>query len=75
MQEVARSRALQDALATLPERQRQAIVLRHIEELGNPEIAEIMEISVEAVESLLSRGKRALTASLPHRQAELGYLQ
>lgn len=75
LQEVARSRALQDALATLPERQRQAIVLRHIEELGNPEIAEIMEISVEAVESLLSRGKRALTASLHHRQDELGYLQ
>ena len=33
------------------------VVLRHIEGLGNPEIAEIMDISVRAVESLTARGK------------------
>ena len=65
--------ALQAALMELPERQRQAVVLRHIEELPNPEIAGIMEISVEAVESLTARGKRALTAALAGRRAELGY--
>jgi len=75
LQEAARVHALQGALDTLPDRQRQAVVLRHIEELGNPEIAEIMDISVEAVESLLARGKRALTAALKHRQDELGYLR
>lgn len=75
LQATARTRALQEALVTLPERQRQAVVLRHIEELGNPEIADIMEISVEAVESLLARGKRTLAAVLTPKQDELGYLQ
>lgn len=72
MQTKARADALQQALATLPDRQRQAVVLRHIEGLGNPEIAEVMEISVEAVESLTARGKRALAAELSARKEELG---
>ncbi|MGX0877129.1 RNA polymerase sigma factor (sigma-70 family) [Roseovarius sp. MBR-154] len=74
LQERARAEALQTALNDLPERQRQAVVLRHIEGLANPEIARIMEISVEAVESLTSRGKRALSAALAGRQEELGYV-
>lgn len=73
MQDKARAEALQQALDDLPERQRQAVVLRHIEGLGNPEIAEIMEISTEAVESLTARGKRALAAILAGRREELGY--
>ncbi|GAA6199256.1 RNA polymerase sigma factor [Aquicoccus sp. SU-CL01552] len=73
MQDGARADALQAALMTLPERQRQAVVLRHIEELSNPEIAGIMEISVEAVESLTARGKRSLAAALAGRKEELGY--
>lgn len=75
MQERARVDALQEALQSLPERQRQAVVLRHIDELGNPEIAEIMEISVEAVESLTARGKRALSDVLRGRKDELGYAE
>ncbi|WP_435311856.1 RNA polymerase sigma factor [Primorskyibacter sedentarius] len=73
LQEVARAEALQAALQTLPERQRQAVVLRHIEGLGNPEIAEIMDISPRAVESLTARGKRALAEALAGRRGELGY--
>ncbi len=73
MQDQARNDALQGALNTLPERQRLAVVLRHIEGLGNPEIAEIMEISVEAVESLTSRGKRALAKALASQREALGY--
>lgn len=73
MQDKARADALQGALDQLPERQRQAVVLRHIEGLGNPEIAAIMEISTEAVESLTARGKRALAAILAGRREELGY--
>jgi RNA polymerase sigma-70 factor (ECF subfamily) len=73
MQDAARSDALQAALQDLPERQRLAVVLRHIEGLGNPEIAEIMEISVEAVESLTSRGKRALAKALANQRDALGY--
>lgn len=74
MQRAARADALQVALDTLPERQRQAVVLRHIEGLSNPEIAEIMEIGVEAVESLTARGKRALAKVLLAQKDELGML-
>lgn len=73
MMEADRMGALQAALDALPERQRQAVVLRHIEGLGNPEIAAVMDIGVEAVESLTARAKRALTAILSGRREELGY--
>lgn len=73
MQQAERADALQNALMQLPDRQRQAVVLRHLEELSNPQIAEIMDITTEAVESLTARGKRALTAALAGRRQELGY--
>lgn len=73
LQNRARMDALQSALDDLPDRQRQAVILRHIEGMANPEIAEIMEIGVEAVESLTARGKRALSKALADRRAELGY--
>ncbi|WP_395942276.1 sigma-70 family RNA polymerase sigma factor, partial [Brevundimonas aurantiaca] len=52
------------ALSRLPDRQREAVVLCHYQELSNIEAAALMEISVEALESLLSRGRRALRQSL-----------
>lgn len=73
MQQAARAEALQAALMALPERQRQAVALRHLEGLANPEIAEILETSTEAVESLIARGKRALARALTGRREELGY--
>lgn len=73
MVEADRMAALDAALATLPERQRQAVVLRHIEGMSNPEIAEILDIGVEAVESLTARGKRALKAALDGQKEALGY--
>jgi RNA polymerase sigma factor (sigma-70 family) len=73
MIEADRVLALDKALATLPDRQRQAVVLRHIEGLSNPEIAAVMDIGVEAVESLVARGKKGLAALLSGRRAELGY--
>ncbi len=73
MIEADRMSALQNALAQLPERQRQAVLLRHIEGMTNPEIAEILDVGVEAVESLTARGKRALAAILAGRREELGY--
>ena len=63
------------ALAKLPERQREAIVLCHYQELGNIEAAALMEISVEALESLLSRGRRALRASLAETARDEGVLR
>jgi RNA polymerase sigma-70 factor (ECF subfamily) len=73
LQQNSRWDALQAALMTLSDRQRQAVVLRHIEELSNPDIARIMDISVEAVESLTARGKRALAKALAGQREELGY--
>lgn len=73
MQSRARMAALSDALASLPERQAQAVALRHLEGLPNPEIAQIMDISVRSVESLTARGKRTLANILAGRKAELGY--
>jgi RNA polymerase sigma factor (sigma-70 family) len=71
--EADRMAALGQALRQLPDRQRQAVVLRHIEGLTNPEIAEVMQIGVEAVESLTARGKRALAALLSGQKDALGY--
>ncbi|MFT6076524.1 MAG: RNA polymerase sigma-70 factor (ECF subfamily) [Yoonia sp.] len=73
MQTRARMTALSDALAQLPERQEQAVSLRHLEGLSNPDIAQIMDISVRSVESLTARGKRALADLMAGRKAELGY--
>jgi len=73
LQDAARAQALQSALMALPDRQRQAVILRHIEGKTNPEIAEVLEISVEAVESLTARGKRALASLLAGRKEELGF--
>ncbi|CAM4390410.1 sigma-70 family RNA polymerase sigma factor [Palleronia rufa] len=74
LQEGQRRMALEDALARLPERQRLAVVLRHIEELPNPEVAATMGISVEAVESLTARGRAALGRMLAGRREALGYV-
>ncbi|UWR23499.1 RNA polymerase sigma factor [Sulfitobacter sp. S190] len=73
MLDSARHDALQAALLRLPERQRQAVVLRHIEGLANPEIAEILDVGIAAVESLTARGKRALAADLAGQKDALGY--
>lgn len=58
------SRRVEAAVAALPERQREAVVLCHYQELTNIEAAELMGVSVEALESLLSRGRRGLRAAL-----------
>lgn len=48
------------ALAALPPRQRDAVVLCHYQELGNIEASEVLGVTVEALESLLSRARRRL---------------
>jgi RNA polymerase sigma-70 factor (ECF subfamily) len=59
-----RAAKVQAALADLTERQRAAIALVHFQELSNIAAAEMLEVSVEALESLLARGRRALKAAL-----------
>jgi len=65
------SRTVDDALQALPERQRLAIVLCYYQEMSNIEAAALMEVSVEALESLLSRGRRQLKARLGADRADL----
>lgn len=52
------------ALAALPDRQRAAIVLSYYEGLSNSAVAEALDVSVGAVESLLVRARRSLAAAL-----------
>lgn len=58
------SRALARLILALPDRQRQALVMRHLDGLSNPEIGAHLECSVEAVESLLARARRQLAREL-----------
>lgn len=51
---------LDTAIQKLPEQQRIAVVLSYHQGLGNAEIAEVMETTVSAVESLLKRGRQQL---------------
>lgn len=57
-------RAVDDAIAGLPERQRAAIVLSYREGLSNAQTAEILGTSVSAVETLLTRAKDNLRRRL-----------
>jgi RNA polymerase sigma-70 factor (ECF subfamily) len=47
------------------------MTLRHYRELTNVEIAEAMAVSVDAVESLLARGRRGLKDALAGMREEL----
>ncbi|RWL99773.1 MAG: RNA polymerase sigma factor [Mesorhizobium sp.] len=55
---------VQQALLRIAPRQREAIVLVYYQELSNIEAAGAMQISVDALESLLARGRRYLQALL-----------
>lgn len=59
-----KARFLFKAIEGLPENQKTAFILWHIEELPQKEIAEIMQSSVKAVESLLQRAKANLRKEL-----------
>jgi RNA polymerase sigma-70 factor (ECF subfamily) len=56
--------AVDAAIASLPETQRMAVVLRRYEQLSYEEIAETLELSVSAVKSLLFRARTTLRESL-----------
>lgn len=57
------------ALADLPQRQREAILLYHYQDLSNISAAAVLGVSVEALESLLSRGRKALRLRLQGSQS------
>lgn len=62
---------VRDALQVLPERQRAALVLCYYQERSNIEAAEILGVSVDALESLLARARRALKTELAAERADL----
>lgn len=71
LQDRQRQARLRAAIDDLPDRQKAALLLSHYEELSNTETADILEISVEAVESLLSRARKRLKESLAAERASL----
>lgn len=54
------SKAVSSCLMQLPERQRSAIIMCHYQGMSNKDAAEILDVSVDAVESLMARGRRKL---------------
>lgn len=68
-QQAEERQRLHGALGDLPERQRSAILLRHQQGLSNPDVAAVLGISVRAVESLLSRGRRRLMTLMGDRDS------
>ena len=68
----AQAARLVDArIAELPERQRLALSLVYFEGLTNIEAAAVLEVSVDALESLLARARRGLKDSLSAEWREL----
>ncbi|MBI1209889.1 MAG: RNA polymerase sigma factor [Alphaproteobacteria bacterium] len=63
--------AVDAALSALPQRQKEAIVLCHHQGLSNIDAAEVMSVSVEALESLLARGRRTLKEKLKDLRADV----
>lgn len=62
---------LERAMGKLPNQQRIALILSYHDDLSNPEIAEIMDTTISAVESLLKRGRQQLRAILMTAEAEI----
>jgi RNA polymerase sigma-70 factor (ECF subfamily) len=65
------ARLVDSRIAVLPERQRLALSLVYFEGLSNIEAAAAMEVSVDALESLLARARRSLKESLSAEWREL----
>lgn len=65
------SRSVDRALAALPERQRLAMTLTYYQGLSNSEAASVLEVSVDALESLLSRARRGVRRELESEWRDL----
>ncbi len=59
-----RQRILRGAVANLPERQRTALLLCHFDGMSNQDAAAVLDVTVEALESLLARARRTLKTTL-----------
>jgi RNA polymerase sigma factor (sigma-70 family) len=63
--------ALADALATMPELQREALRLRVVDGLSYPELAHALGASEQTVRARVSRGLRALSVTLSNDRPDL----
>jgi|WetSurMetagenome_2_1015567.scaffolds.fasta_scaffold339029_2 RNA polymerase sigma-70 factor, ECF subfamily len=63
-----RAAVVREAVAGLPPNQRAAVLLRHFQGLSYREIADVLETSVSAVESLLFRAREALGVALSEQK-------
>lgn len=64
------AKVLFDTINTISENQKTAFILSKVDGLSNPEIAEIMDMSVSAVESLIFRAKNSLKEKLSNKFEE-----
>ena len=64
LDQTQRVHAIEAAMRALPERQRAALHLCALDGKSNIEAAEILQVSVEALESLLARARRTLRTTL-----------
>lgn len=62
---------LEAAMQRLPEQQRVAVILSYHENMSNGEIADVMETTVAAVESLLKRGRQQLREMLRRHERDI----
>ncbi len=62
---------LEAAMQRLPEQQRVAVILSYHENMSNGEIAEVMDTTVAAVESLLKRGRQQLRELLRRHERDI----
>ena len=61
---------LERMVASLPERQRVAIILRYQEDMDPEEIAKVLGMKVSSTKTLISRGLELLRAKTSRRLAE-----
>jgi RNA polymerase sigma-70 factor (ECF subfamily) len=65
---------LESAMQRLPEQQRVAVILSYQENMSNGEIAEVMDTTVAAVESLLKRGRQQLRELLRRHERDIRHV-
>jgi len=71
LEETQASELVEKALAELPDRQREAVVLCYYQGLSNKEAAEILSVRVKALESLLVRARKNLQVLLDGVRGEV----
>ena len=59
-----RADLVQQAVASLPPKQRSVVVLRYYQGLSSAEIADVMQRTTKAIERLLARGRKTLQERL-----------